>query len=192
MTHTEILDSLENFYPQLSREEAKILLSISTYKKFKSREIIFKSGREDKKVILILKGSVRSYDIVEGVELNCHLRSEGYIMGDARAFSDHLVSYLNTEAITKVEALLFDLGELEAIGFENPKIMRFYLDLMKEIILVFAHRIHTFVAMDATGRYEDLMKWNPEYLKSTFDKHLASFLGITPLTFSRIKKKSII
>lgn len=69
--------------------------------------------------------------------------------------------------------------------------MNFYLDLLKEVIFVFGHRIHTFVAMGSTQRYLDLMRWNPNYLKSTFDKHLASFLGISPLTFLRIKKKTI-
>lgn len=191
LTNTDILELLEKYYPSLSRKETNIILSISDYKKFKSREIILKNGRKDKKIIIILKGSVRSYDIVEGVDMNCHLRSEGYIMGDARSFGDNLVSRLTTEAITNVDVLILDMGELETIGFKNPKIMKFYISIMKEIIVVFSHRIHTFVTMDATGRYQDLMKWNPDYLKSTFDKHLASFLGITPLTFTRIKKKNI-
>ena len=83
----------------------------------------------------------------------------------------------------------FDIDKLESIGFENPKIMVFYINIMKEIILTFSHRINTFVTMNSKERYEDLIKWNPSYLQSTYDKHIASFLGITPLTINRIKKK---
>ncbi len=42
--------------------------------------------------------------------------------------------------------------------------------------------------MTPKERYIDLINWNPKYLKSTFDKHIASFLGVTPLTIHRIKK----
>lgn len=186
-----ILNLLGEYYPILSQKEAEIILSISTYEKVKKKEIIFQKERRDKRFFFLLKGSARSYDIIEGVEANCHLRSEGFIMGDARAFGNNHVSPLITEAITDCDILLFDMGELEAIALKNPQMMTFYLNLMKEIIVVFAHRIHTFVTMDSQGRFQDLMKWNPSYLKSTFDKHLASFLGISPLTYLRIKKKTI-
>ncbi|MFT5242752.1 MAG: CRP-like cAMP-binding protein [Glaciecola sp.] len=186
---SEIQDLLVKFYPYLKEKEARILMSISTYKVCKSKEIILKSGRTDKKTFIILKGSARSYTIVDGVEFNCHLRSEGFLMGDPSSFNEITVSLLDTEAITESHVLLFDLGELEAIALKNPKMMLFYLKLMKEIIVVFSHRIRSFVTMNATERYNHLIQWNPLYLKSTYDKHLASFLGITPLTFHRVKHK---
>ncbi len=190
-SQSQIQDLLVKFYPYLEEKEARILMSISTYKIVESKEIIFKKGRTDKKSFFILKGSVRSYTTVKGVERNCHLRSEGFIMGDAASFSKNPVSTLDTEAITKSHGLIFDLGELEEIALGNPKMMTFYLNTLKEIIVVFSHRIHSFVAMNATERYLDLMDWNPRYLKSTYDKHLASFLGVTPLTIHRVKNKKI-
>ena len=42
--------------------------------------------------------------------------------------------------------------------------------------------------MTPKERYIDLIKQNPMYLKTTFDKHIATFLGIKPLTLHRIKK----
>lgn len=189
LSKSEIQDLLLKFYPYLKEKEAIILMSISTYKIFKSKEIILKRGRKDKKFFIALKGSSRSYTIVDGVEFNCHLRSEGFLMGDAKSFEDDHVSLLDTEAITDSHVLIFDMGELEEIALKNPEMMIFYLNNMKEIIVVFSHRIRSFVTMNATERYLDLIKWNPLYLKSTYDKHLASFLGITPLTFHRVKHK---
>lgn len=188
----EILELLLKFYPNLKEKEAKALQSISTYKIFKSKEIILSKGRKDKKIFIILKGSSRSYLTIDGVERNCHLRSEGFIMGDPKSFSDNKKTMLDTEAITESHVLIFDLDDLddlEKIALKNSRMMTFYLDIMKEVILVFSRRINSFVAMNASERYYDLKKWNPQYLKSTYDKHLASFLGITPLTFHRIKSK---
>jgi CRP-like cAMP-binding protein len=185
----DIQHLLIKFYPYLEEKEARILIAISTYKIFRSKEIILKKGRQDKNFFITLKGSSRSYTIIDGVEHNCHLRSEGFLMGDAGSFNENPVSLLDTEAITDCHVLIFDMEELEEIAFKNPKMMAIYLNMMKEIIVVFSTRINSFVTMNATERYDHLMEWNPLYLKSTYDKHLASFLGITPLTFHRIKHK---
>lgn len=189
LSKTEIQDLLLKFYPFLEENGTKLLMSISNYKIFKSKEIILKKGRTDKKVFLALKGSSRSYTTIDGVEFNCHLRSEGFIMGDPTSFDENRISDLDTEAITDSHVLIFDLGELEDIALKNPKMMTFYLNIMKEIIVVFSNRIRSFVSLNASERYDHLIQWNPLYLKSTYDKHLASFLGISPLTFHRAKHK---
>lgn len=176
------------YFSYLKNKEIGLFISISEYKKFKNKEIILKGDRSRKRVFLILKGSARAYSINEdGRELNHHLRSEGYIFGDPGVFGDQAL-LLNTEAIGEIHLLQFDIYKLEQLGYDNPELMKFYINILKEIILVFSHRINTFVTMTAKERYLDLIKWNPLYLNNTYDKHLASFLGITPLTLHRIKK----
>jgi len=177
-------------YPDLKEKEFNIFLSITEYFIHKNKEIILKSGRTDKTVFIILKGASRAYLINnKGIELNNHLRAEGFLLGEAKVFTDQ-AQVLDVEAIGETHILKFDINKLESLGFENTKIMKFYLAILKEIIVIFSHRIDTFVTMNYKERYLDLIKWNPLYLKSTFDKHLASFLGMTSLTFYRIKKKT--
>jgi CRP-like cAMP-binding protein len=179
---------VSSYFPNLGDAEVDILLSICQYGKAKNKEIIFKKGRLDNNLIIILKGSARAYQITkDGSEITNHLRSEGYIFGEALAFSDK-PQMLDIEAIGEIHYLRFDIKKLENIGFKNEKIMHFYLGFLKEIILTFSHRINTFVALTPSQRYMDLILWNPNYLKSTFDKHIASFLGVKPLTIHRIKK----
>lgn len=191
LSKAKIITLLNKFYPYLEQKELDTFLSISEYGNVKNKEIILKSNRTEKSVLLILKGVGRCYSITkDGEELNDYIRSEGHLIGDARVFGDE-VQILNIESIGEIHFLKFDISKLEALGFENPKLMTFYLNLLKEIILILSHRVNTFVSMNASERYANLIEWNPFFLKSTFDKHLASFLGISPLTFHRIKKKSI-
>jgi CRP-like cAMP-binding protein len=176
------------YFPHLEPKEIDIFLSICTYGKAKNKEIILKSGRSDYTLLVILKGSARAYQInKDGKEITNHLRSEGHIFGEASVFSDQL-QILDIEAIREVHYLKFDVCQLEQLGLENKKLMKFYLGILKDVILTFSHRINTFVALTPKERYIDLINWNPKYLKSTFDKHIASFLGVTPLTIHRIKK----
>jgi CRP-like cAMP-binding protein len=189
-SNSEIQDLLLKFYPNLPKNEREIFLSISKYKVIKNKETVHKCGGTAKNLMLILKGAARSYSINnEGEELNDHLRAEGHLIGDARIFGDG-PQILNVEAIGEVHVLIVDMSKLESLGFDNPILMNFYLDFMKEMILTLSHRVHTFVSMNSTERYKDLIRWNPLYLKSTFDKHIATFLGIKPLTLYRIKKES--
>ncbi|WP_250434814.1 Crp/Fnr family transcriptional regulator [Hanstruepera flava] len=186
---SEIKQLVKKYFPYLKNKEIDIFLKMSTYEVYDNKDIILKGGRTDKFLFLILKGSSRAYSIDEkGQELNCHLRAEGYFFGDARVFEDK-EQILNAEAIGETHILKFNIDALEKKGYQNPKIMAFYINILKEVIAAFSHRIHTFVAMTSEERYLDLIDMNPDYLKSTFDKHIASFLGIKPLTLHRIKKK---
>ena len=185
---SEIQNLLIKFYPNLKEKEIDIILSISAYHFAKNKEIILKSGRRDKNAILILKGIARAYSISEkGEELNDFIRAEGKLMADARVFGDD-IQILNIEAIGEIHYLKFNISKLEALGYNNPELMKFYLNILKEIILTLSYRLNTFVTMTPKERYIDLLSWNPILIKSSYDKHLATFLGITPLTIHRIKK----
>jgi CRP-like cAMP-binding protein len=188
LANENIKQLVSAYFPSLEDKEIDIFLSICSYGKATNKELILKKGRSDNTLLLLLKGSARAYQVnPEGKEITNHLRSEGHIFGEARVFSDDL-QVLNIEAIGKVHFLKFNVNQLEELALKNPKLMQFYLGFLKEVILTFSHRINTFVAMTPKERYIDLINWNPKYLKSVFDKHIAGFLGVTPLTIHRIKK----
>jgi len=188
ISNIEIKKIISKAYPYLSDKDIELFLSISKYSIIKNKKLILKSGRLDKYVFFILKGNARIYCVNEsGIELVKHLRSEGTICGDPKVFSEEFQTS-NVEAIRETHILKFSAEDLEKLGFKNHKMMVFYLNLLKEIVLIFSYRIDSFVTMTPKERYLDLVKWNPLYLESTFDKHIASFLGITPLTLHRIKK----
>jgi len=189
LSNSEINGLVSNYFPDLKNKEVDIFLSICDYKIGKNKELILKSGKAHKNLILILKGVARAYSIdSKGLELNNYIRAEGHLMGDTKVFGDE-VHTLNIESIGEIHYVKFDISELEALGYKNPKILNFYLKLLKEIILTLSHRLHTFITMTPEERYLDLISWNPILIESAYDKHLASFLGVTALTISRIKKK---
>ncbi|MFT5242747.1 MAG: hypothetical protein ACJA1H_000219 [Glaciecola sp.] len=190
-SNSEIKDLLITFFPSLKEKEIDCILSISEYQVATNKEIILYSGRRDKNVILILKGVARAYSISEkGLELNDYIRAEGKLMADARVFGND-IQILNIEAIGDIQYLKFNICNLEELGYSNPELMKFYLNILKEIILTVTHRLNTFITMTPKERYLDLLLWNPVLIETSYDKHLASFLGIKPLTIHRIKKEIV-
>ena len=189
LTKKEIKNLISSYFPYLKEKEIEVFLTISNYRSAKNKEIILKADKTDKNLVFILKGVARAYCINDkGQEINNFIRAQGHLMGDAKVFGDE-IQVLNIESIGEIHFLKFDISELEVMGYKYPEIMKFYLNFLKEIILTLSYRLNTFVTMTSEERYLDLIHWNPILIKSTYDKHLASFLGITPLTLHRIKKK---
>lgn len=187
LTNSEVRDLFIGFFPNLKEKEVDLFLSITKYKKAQNKELILKGGGTSKTVLLLLKGSARAFTINKnGEELNNFIRYEGHLIADAKVFGNQ-TQILDVESIGKIHYLKFSIAELEQLGFDNPELMKFYLIFLKEIILTLSHRVNTFVSMNSKERYDDLLKWNPKYLKTAFDKDIASFLGIKPLTLYRIK-----
>lgn len=189
LSKSEIESIISEFYPALEENDIEQFMSISKYKMANSKELLLKSGGISKQVLLILKGAARAFRIDEsGQDLNNYIRAEGTLIADAKVFGNE-VQILNVESIGEIHYLKFDINDLEFLGMNNQKLMEFYLSFLKEIILTLSHRVDTFVSMTTKERYDDLIKWNPKYLDKTYDKHIASFLGVTPLTLHRIKNK---
>ena len=64
-----------------------------------------------------------------------------------------------------------------------------FMNSMKEAILRLTYRVESMITMSSEERYLDLLKMNPAFLKNSYDKYVANFLGITPVSLSRVKKK---
>ncbi len=109
-------------------------------------------------------------------------------------FGDY-VSFLNQEQ-SELEVLVFEDSELFRIYYDNflkmvksdrgEKIRRF---VAEAIINYQQERQKDLLTKTAIERYDDLIKKQPDILKRTPQKYIASYLGITPQSLSRIRKK---
>jgi len=185
-----IKNILINSLPNLTKKDISRFLSITNYEIIGAKEIIIKRGSPSKTAFLILEGTVRGYFISDvGIEENILLRGEGYLVGDARKlFNDEFQRY-TYEAISETHVLFFNYPDLEDLANKNPNIMQWLLNIFKEIILMQNYRIETMASMTAEERYLDLIKINPSFLEKAYAKHVANFLGITPVSLSRIVHK---
>ena len=82
----------------------------------------------------------------------------------------------------------FNFYELEAISRKNEELSKLYIQSLKRTIAILTERIDTMINMTHEERYLDLLEKNPLFLKSVFDKQIANYIGITPLSLSRIIK----
>jgi len=186
----EIRSTLIKLLPNLPISGINNLLKISEFVKKENKEIISKSGNHSKKVILILKGSVRGYIINEdGTEKNVLLRSAGIFIADAIGLFKNKPQRYTFETIGKTHLLIFDFKDFEDLAYQNPIILRLYLSILKEAILRLTYRVESLITKNNEDRYLDLLKLDPVFLRSAYSKHVANYLGMTPVSLSRIIKR---
>ena len=190
MLNQEQQASIGQFVSNLSDEEKQKLLEISEIKTFANKGIILKSGIRTKKAFLVIEGSVRGYVLdSSGQEVNILLRSKGIFVADADAIFGDQPQKLNIVSMDRTKVLMFSIVDFEKLAHEYQGIQTLYTNSLKEAILRLSYRVNSMITMTSEERYLDLLDMNPDFLKDAYDKYVANYLGITAVSFSRIKNK---
>lgn len=185
-----IKTSLSKMFPFLGSTDIDAFLSLCQYKTFKNKEIIFVAGSTARKAALILSGVTRAYFMdKEGVEKNVMLRVEHTFMGLPEWLFESKPTKYTFQAILECELLIFNIVDLENLAKKNSAIFDLYIWSMKQMMAMMLYRIETMTNLSPEERYMDLLEKHPQFFQTVFNKHIANFLGITPVSLSRIIKR---
>ncbi len=190
LSKPEMKNLILEIFPLLSTEDIDFFLEITTYKNVRKGKIITDKVNNPNQMFFILEGFVRGFITDDqGQEKTILLRNKGHFIGDiGRIFYNSPPKY-TYEAIKDVHVLYLDYNQFESIALEKPILSMLLINILKEIILVQSSRIESMILMNAKNRYLSLIKNNPDFLKEVQAKHIANYIGITPVSLSRIQKE---
>ncbi len=161
-------------------------LKQSSYKK---NEIIKGVNKTEKHLSIIIEGSAAIFLWKENSTVCLDLCYENEFFGDYMSFLTQKPTELFTQAIEPTEILsisYLDLNELykrSQIGMHISRVAAESLFIDKQTQQI------ELLMLTAEERYLKLLERQPEIVQRTSQKHIASYLGITPESFSRIRKK---
>lgn len=178
---------LFNTYPFLTEADAQLLSELGRYRVLKNKEQIISRGELTYTTFFILNGMMRGYFInVKGEEKNIFLRPEHTITGAPDCLFEHVSTRYTFEAILETELLVFDQRKLLELAPKHPNINRLYIAALQENIQTLVGRVEALIDKSPAERYEELLKRSPQFFQRAFHKHIANYLGITPVSLSRI------
>ena len=102
---------------------------------------------------------------------------------------DNKTSKYTFEVIGDTELLVFELSDFENLAFKSSNILKFLLSSYKEMIQTLIYRVESMIDKTPEQRYEDLLDKSPQFFQTVYHKDIASYLGITPVSLSRIIKR---
>lgn len=191
MLHIESLKySLNKFY-RCSDKSWDLLLPYVQEASYKANHIIHKEGDICKFIVYILEGSLRAYytnsDTTD--EVNLLLNSSGEIIADYESFITNTSSKLSIQAMEDAKVILIPQDILMKLYESSTEWSDFNQTLSRKVYINCKKRTEELLFFSPEKRYDTLISERPDFFNKYPLKHIASYLGITPQSLSRIRSR---
>ncbi|WP_394774802.1 Crp/Fnr family transcriptional regulator [Flavobacterium sp.] len=177
---------------QLEIAEETQLKSKLHFKIISKNEALLTAGNPCRNIYFVNKGCLRIYqNHKNGEETNILFCPENWWASDINSFSLGLPATYSIDALENSEVIYIDLKDLEELYIQIPKLERFFRILFQNGFALYQNRLTLALSTSAEIRYALFNKQYPMLHKRISQKHIASYLGITPVFLSIIKKRAI-
>ena len=188
LTMKNIIESIRKQYP-VSDATIQELVSYLTLCNFPKKHELIKKGVRCKYVYFIEKGIVKSYWIVNGEEHITSFSTEGCLVFSMDELYYNKESEEFAETLEEVEAYRINVADLNRLMETNLELCN-WGRIIHQNEYRRLHRSHKErLSLPAKERYEEFMKQFPEVCKRVNLKYIASYLGITLSTLSRLRNE---
>lgn len=180
-----------NILEKISITDAEMEL-VARYFRSKSvrkRKDFNRLGDVCKDLAFVYKGSMRCYSIDDkGMEHISRFAFENYWLADLHSFFTNTVSAYTIEAMEDTELLVISNVDLDRIHLEVPIMERFFRKLFVNAYTFTLERLNNNVSQSVEVRYNNLLQSHPHLFQRIPLTYIASYLGTTPETISRIRR----
>jgi CRP-like cAMP-binding protein len=183
------IQNLRAKYPFLQTEDLIELMKISKIQYIPKNEHFIKAGDTTKKVGFIISGLIRFYHLKDGEEYNIIFKKEFEMASSFETIILNQPSSYSFEALEDTQMMVYDYDVMEELFAKNHQLERFgrYFIQQELAQAVKIYEGHLFFSPEE--RYLKFIEKYPDLMNRVPLKHLSSFLGITPVSLSRIRKR---
>jgi CRP-like cAMP-binding protein len=176
-------------FPSLTEEEVKGIVENLTVRSYKKGTVLLKEGEINKECYFVLKGCLRQYYIVDGEEKTTEFLTEEQGVGSVtsyleQSYSDHY--------LTCVEDCILIVGNMDEgkdMYEKFPKLEIITRAIIEQDFGKTKEALAFFITSTPEERYLNLLETRPDLLQRVPQHQIASYLGVSPESLSRIRKR---
>jgi len=185
----EIFKQYTKRHVELTNQEFERIESACTYKKLRKQQYLLQEGDVWKFHAFVASGCLRTYSVDEkGLE---HIVSFGignWWIGDLESLKANLPSKFNIDAVNDSEIILFRDRDFNKLLSELPAFNKMIITIHDRSFMAAQQRILSFISHSAEEKYLAFLEMHPGFADYIPKNMIASFLGITRETLSRVRK----
>jgi len=177
-------------WTNITEDDEKLILSAFDTFSVKRKKDLLEPDETCKYIYFIIKGCVRSYYVdSKGIEHIYQIRLDNNWISDLESFFSQRPSKYYIETLEDSELLRISYERLEQLYDEVPRIERYFRILFQKAYINALERLNATMWESAVDRYNNMLKEHGDIFQRVPLVYIASYLGITPESLSRIRKK---
>jgi CRP-like cAMP-binding protein len=174
----------------VSQNTAEEIAAAFMPKEIGRNEFLFREGRMCNEYFFLENGFIRSFaHDTAGDEVTTNFYSGGQVVFEVSSFFNRTVSKENFQAIVDCNGWYISYEQLNNLFHSVPEFREFGRAVLVKGFSSLKIRMLSMITETAEQRYDSLLKTNPEIFQQAPLKHIASYLGITDTSLSRIRKE---
>jgi CRP-like cAMP-binding protein len=177
---------------ELNDEQLAWWESLFLPKTLRKNDFILREGEMAKHLAFVISGCLRLYTIdAKGKEHIMQFAPENWWVGDINSSTQSAPSQFFIDALEESEILLLDIQSYNNVINQIPVVAVFFQQLMQKRQAATQKRIIFSMSVSAEEQYLDFLKTYPTFSQRVPQHMIASYLGITPESLSRIRKQIV-
>lgn len=191
------MQDIEQAIRRLAKRYAKItikedvldrLIDLGAFVEFPAGDLIVASGDEENKLYLLVDGLIRKYYLdYQGNDLTHQFLEAGQVFSTQHVvFSGQVMC--NFEAVEPCKLVCFDYERVQKLMLEDLSLTKIYIGILEETLRIKLVRETALLTETATERYVKLKTEIPDIDQRVSHAHIASYVGVTPVSLSRIRR----
>ena len=178
-------------YFGVDKDELTTMSSFFKPVTLKKGDYFLKTGRHCDRLGFLQTGIIREFVIINDKEITKWISTKGYFVVDLSSFVFDQRARWNIQALTDCELYKMESQDYQKIGRVIPRWVELEKLFIAKCFTVLEDRIISHLSMTAEERYHQLFNFNAELFNQVPLQYLASMLGMTPETLSRLRKKAV-
>ena len=184
-----ILDNLSK-HISLTPQEQELFLSKTEIHQYKAKTVLLNEGEICKTSYFVNSGVLRSFNINDNiVEHVLSFACSGWWISDMYSLLSQKPGNLFIQVLEDAEVVSLSKENQEILFQEIPKLERFFRILTENSLVAHQERLMDNLSLSAEERFEKFSKKYPDLMQKVPQKQIASYLGVTPEFFSKMKSK---
>jgi CRP-like cAMP-binding protein len=175
----------------LTSDESERIRSFAVSKKLRKRQYLLQDGDVWKYDAFITKGCLRTYSVDgKGNEHVIGFGIENWWTGDRESLLSGEPSRFNIDAIEDSELIMFTHTNFQLLCQEIPAFNNMINNILQKSFVTSQNRIQVALSYTAEEKYLDFINKHPGFAMRIPQSMIASYLGMTPETLSRIRNQT--